>query len=231
MLKGKEGGKYISRKQVAGKDGKQKWVYDYGNKGKPKAKTEQAKESKPKADNKSMNTKQTVISNATKIIAPLLKEIAQNHSEKNMDAFRKKVAASKPKLIEAGLKEPDANSLINYYSEQDIPPANSDFNKIVSSDIDFHMDEDYSDDSKKDSDFKYKPTESNSYNHDVNGELNKLYGRKPTDNLIKDFFDKKNIRNDEEMAIHNALNEGLKNKVSPSELAKKIKPLLEKLEE
>jgi hypothetical protein len=58
MLKGKEGGKYISRKQVAGKDGKQKWVYDYGKKGGAKASPEKpVKQSKPKADNKGMKNK------------------------------------------------------------------------------------------------------------------------------------------------------------------------------
>lgn len=30
MLKAKMGGKYRSKKLVAGKGGKQKWVYDYG---------------------------------------------------------------------------------------------------------------------------------------------------------------------------------------------------------
>lgn len=34
LLKGKEGGKYLSRKRVTGKNGKQKWLYDYGKKGK-----------------------------------------------------------------------------------------------------------------------------------------------------------------------------------------------------
>ena len=34
LLKGKEGGKYLSRKRVTGKTGKQRWVYDYGKKGK-----------------------------------------------------------------------------------------------------------------------------------------------------------------------------------------------------
>ena len=34
LLKGKEGGKYLSRKRVTGKNGKQKWLYDYGEKGK-----------------------------------------------------------------------------------------------------------------------------------------------------------------------------------------------------
>ena len=56
MLKAK-GGKYLSRKQVAGKDGKNKWVYTYANaKGKKDTKEKQVKQSKPKADNKSMNT-------------------------------------------------------------------------------------------------------------------------------------------------------------------------------
>lgn len=57
MLKAK-GGKYLSRKQVAGKDGKNKWVYTYANaKGKKDTKEKQVKQSKPKADNKSMNDK------------------------------------------------------------------------------------------------------------------------------------------------------------------------------
>ena len=34
LIKGKEGGKYLSRKRVTGKNGKQKWLYDYGKKGK-----------------------------------------------------------------------------------------------------------------------------------------------------------------------------------------------------
>ena len=52
LLKAK-GGKYISRKQVAGKDGKNKWVYTYAKTGSKKT----TKEPKPKADKKGMDTK------------------------------------------------------------------------------------------------------------------------------------------------------------------------------
>lgn len=58
MLKAK-GGKFESKKQVAGKDGKLKWVYKYANKKgeKSKAPEKPVKQSKPKADSKSMNEK------------------------------------------------------------------------------------------------------------------------------------------------------------------------------
>lgn len=56
ILKAK-GGKYLSRKQVAGKDGKNKWVYTYANSKGKKGKSEKpVKESKTKADKKSMKT-------------------------------------------------------------------------------------------------------------------------------------------------------------------------------
>ena len=56
MLKAK-GGKYLSRKQVAGKDGKLKWVYKYAKKKGEKSKAspeKPIKQSKPKADSKNM---------------------------------------------------------------------------------------------------------------------------------------------------------------------------------
>lgn len=59
MLKAK-GGKYLSRKQVAGKDGKTKWVYTYAKKKGEKSKAapeKTTKHPKPKADSKNMNNK------------------------------------------------------------------------------------------------------------------------------------------------------------------------------
>lgn len=67
MLKAR-GGKFESKKQVAGKDGKLKWVYKYAKKKGEKSKTtpekqvkeskpKKVKESKPKADKKGMKDK------------------------------------------------------------------------------------------------------------------------------------------------------------------------------
>lgn len=82
MLKAK-GGKYLSRKQVAGKNGKTKWVYTYASKKGEKSKAPQeqpkpVKQSKPKADKKGMKIEEMPLDD----LISLYKEIKNKKGDK-----------------------------------------------------------------------------------------------------------------------------------------------------
>lgn len=90
------GGKFESKKQVAGKDGKLKWVYKYAKKKGEKSKASPEKQSKQKADKKSMNDN-TEISR--------LKTFASELEKGFKKVFKDDLSSEDVKTIKSLLKE------------------------------------------------------------------------------------------------------------------------------
>ncbi len=89
MLKAR-GGKFLSKKQVAGKDGKLKWVYKYAKKKGEKSKAspeKQVKQSKPKADKKGMNEHQTHAKEMGEKLDSLLSKIQPSDLPENKHKY------------------------------------------------------------------------------------------------------------------------------------------------
>ena len=123
MLKGKEGGKYLSRKRVTGKNGKARWVYDYGKKkGKiVREKAENDDKKSMKIEDKNGFIKYTV--NKDEITLDLIK----THEKRKGTAkelIKKLKAIAREKELPIGLyAEPQDDSisesdLIEFYKKQ-----------------------------------------------------------------------------------------------------------------
>lgn len=100
MLKAKSA-KYLTRKQVAGKNGKTKWAYTYASKKGEKSKTtpeKQVKQSKPKADKKGMKDKPTTQEHDSDIIE--VKDEPKKRVPKNdIEKYRDSLWSKSPKYI------------------------------------------------------------------------------------------------------------------------------------
>ena len=99
MLKAK-GGKYLSRKQVAGKNGETKWVYTYAKKKGEKSKAspeKQVKQSKPKSDKKGMKDKPTTQEHDSDIIQ--IKTTKRNPPKTDIEKYTSSLWSKSPKYI------------------------------------------------------------------------------------------------------------------------------------